>query len=172
MSKKRKKSKQVEDAEFIGIMLNHRACIFKDRLKRFVYCGDREFLKNRIHRAVIDKGFSLSERAWKNIDKEDRLPILKALFFLCLPLLDDFGEDLRPIRNFLLENKRYWKYIALENTDDWYLTRSERNARNFARFEGRRQEKLEMARKMKKDRVPVDKITEYSGLPKEEIEKL
>lgn len=38
--------------------------------------------------------------------------------------------------------------------------------------EGRREEKIEMAKMMKKDNEPVEKISKYTGLSREEIEKL
>ncbi|MCP5051574.1 MAG: hypothetical protein GY940_30680 [bacterium] len=172
MSKKRKMSKQVEDATMYGMLLTHRTCLFKDELKRYIECHDKEFFKYRIHRAISNNGFSLSEKALKNIDSEDRLPILKAIYFLFLPLLDDFGEEFLRIRFFLLENKRYWKYIALEIPDDLYLSRSERNARKNGRNEGRRMEKLEMARKLEAEGVGIDIIYRASGLTVEEVEKL
>lgn len=37
---------------------------------------------------------------------------------------------------------------------------------------GRAAEKLDMARAMKDDKEPIAKIIKYTGLPKEEIEKL
>ena len=41
-----------------------------------------------------------------------------------------------------------------------------------ARDEGRTEEKIEVARNMKADGEPVEKIMRYTGLTKEEIEKL
>ena len=38
--------------------------------------------------------------------------------------------------------------------------------------QGRTAEKIEMARAMKDDKEPIDKIIKYTGLSKEEIEKL
>ena len=44
--------------------------------------------------------------------------------------------------------------------------------RASGRREGERNGKLEMARKMIRDKMPIEKVVEYSGLSVEEIKKL
>lgn len=44
--------------------------------------------------------------------------------------------------------------------------------RQEARQEGRQEEKIEIARNMLKDNLPISTIIKYTGLSKEEVEKL
>jgi predicted transposase/invertase (TIGR01784 family) len=57
--------------------------------------------------------------------------------------------------------KTYWdNYSVLET------------ARNEGKHEGRQEERIEIAREMKNGNEPIEKIIKYTGLTKEEIEKL
>ena len=75
---------------------------------------------------------------------------------------------------------------AIEKLDQMYLNEKEREyyeaaqkaARDSAealitaKEEGEKNKAVEMAKTMKRDNEPVDKISKYTGLSKEEIEKL
>ena len=56
--------------------------------------------------------------------------------------------------------------------EDWKNYNDFFNTVDFARDEGRAEEKLEIAKKMKAKGQPLDLIVEFTGLSIEEIEKL
>ena len=68
------------------------------------------------------------------------------------------------------------KWRTRQMTFEYYLKEAKEEGLEQGRTEGeasgRAAEKLDMARAMKDDKEPITKIIKYTGLPKEEIEKL
>ncbi len=74
-------------------------------------------------------------------------------------------EELATYRSYL-ENLRFEASVAETFRFDLEYAETE------GRKKGRQEEKIEMAKVMKKEGEPVEKITKYTGLSKKEIEKL
>lgn len=87
----------------------------KEDLAEFLDNGDRKSLLKKIIEISFKTGIALKEKAWKDIDKEKRIPVLKSLLFLVLIKNDEY--NFWHWRIYLLEHKSLWKYIALDRLE-------------------------------------------------------
>ncbi|HLP60043.1 MAG TPA: hypothetical protein VK186_14475 [Candidatus Deferrimicrobium sp.] len=99
-------------AQSLGDSLKDFAERNKDALAKFLNSTDREFLLARIVEASFEEGFALVEEAWKNIDSEENLSILKGI--LCLTLIHNSEMNFWRLRIYILQDKQLWKFIALD----------------------------------------------------------
>ncbi len=85
----------------------------------------------------------------------------------------------RRLEEMSADEQKRWEYEMRQKAirDQRHMLASgrregEKIGEERGRREGEFQGKLEMARKMLKDKVSIEKVAEYSGLPLEEIQKL
>ena len=73
---------------------------------------------------------------------------------------------------FLANDKEVLRLYHLREMAQFDYNSGMKKARDEGRTEGRDERNLEIARNMKADGEPMEKIMRYTGLTKEEIEKL
>lgn len=73
----------------------------------------------------------------------------------------------RRLEEMSADEQKRWEYEMRQKA-----IRDQRHMLASGRREGERNGKLEMARKMIRDKMPIEKVVEYSGLSVEEIKKL
>jgi len=108
----------------------------------------------------------------------------KKLHDLWLRFLTDINEETKEVPQELLDNEltreavEYMKRATytkeeLEAYDKWKIDiMTERSAINDARKEGRTERDIEISKKLKINGMPLEQISEITGLTKEEIEKI
>lgn len=101
-----------ELAQSLGIALKGFVERNKDALAKYLAATDKEFLLEKIVEASFEEGFALVENAWKDIDREENLSILKGI--LCLTLIHNNEMNFWRLRIYILQNKQLWKFIALD----------------------------------------------------------
>jgi predicted transposase YdaD len=97
-----------------------------------------------------------AKRGW---DKDDKRFILLAVEYL-LKLQDE---------GYIEKFSAHMKTLKMNAEDrEMYVSVFER----MYKEEGRREGHMEVARNLLRDKVPVEKVSQYTNLPREEIEKL
>jgi predicted transposase/invertase (TIGR01784 family) len=107
----------------------------------------------------------------KNLDRLDDIPekLRECVFerFFAAAELAKFSK--KEYRAYVKHIRSYWDYY---NCLDYAKEEGRVEGRTEGRVEGRTEEKLEIAKKLKTDGMPFDKIHELTDLTIEEIEKI
>ena len=140
----------------------HRDCLLTDALeihfidmKKFNALPDKDIKNNSLHRWLTFFDQNISDDTLKELMNMDTA-ICKA------------NEKME----FLANDKEVLRLYHLREMAQFDYNSGMKKAKDEGRTEGRDERNLEIARNMKADGEPMEKIMRYTGLTKEEIEKL
>ena len=152
----------------------------KIRMYKMQDKSGKEYVKNLI---IYEINMEYYKEIWDNKNEKE---IDKNKYYIMLDLeenqLEEISKKDRMVENFMEElkkvnnNPEFQAYMTYEEDQEKIfnsrMKESERKGLERGLKKGIQQEKIEIAKNLKKDGIDINKIIEYTSLSKEEVEKL
>lgn len=155
----------------VKLMDTKKNAVFYDKLT-YIYLEMPKFKKEEAELVTIfDKWLFAMKNLYKLLDRPRALQEAVFRRFFEQAEIANFTREER--RDYRESQKDFWDLFAVtETAEKKGIAKGEAIGMQKGRAEGRAEEKLEIAKQMKSDGMPVDMIVKYTGLTTDEIDSL